>query len=142
MNIIIEGTDGCGKTTTIEALKTMFPKVNFSDRNHDTICKYMLKDVDMKTRIDAYCDFLKTNDAKVVFLINNDGEELLRRIKTRDKPISDFDLEAPLYNTLYRDTFVTMDVNDMTEGKLFMVDVTGLSMADQINKVKETIERF
>ena len=53
MNIIIEGTDGCGKTTTIEALKTMFPKANFSDRNHDTICKYMLKDVDMKTRIDA-----------------------------------------------------------------------------------------
>lgn len=47
MNIIIEGTDGCGKTTTIEALKTMFPKATFSDRNHDTICKYMLKDIPM-----------------------------------------------------------------------------------------------
>ena len=142
MNIIIEGTDGCGKTTTIEALKTMFPKATFSDRNHDTICKYMLKDVDMKTRIDAYQAFLKTNDVKVVFLINNDGEELLRRIKTRNKPISDFDLEAPLYNTLYRDTFVTMDVNDMTEGKLFMVDVTGLNMEEQVAKVKEVIETF
>ena len=102
----------------------------------------MLKDVDMKTRIDAYQAFLKANDVKVVFLINNDGEELLRRIKTRNKPISDFDLEAPLYNTLYRDTYVIMKVNNMTEGKLFMVDVTGLSLSEQIDKVKKTIETF
>jgi thymidylate kinase len=142
MNIIIEGTDGCGKTTTIEALKTMFPKATFSDRNHDTICKYMLKDVPMETRVDAYHKFLKDNDVKVMFLINNDGEELLRRIKTRDKPISDFDLDAPLYNDMYRETFEVMNRSDKTEGKLFMVDVTGLSMADQINKVKETIEQF
>lgn len=142
MNIIIEGTDGCGKTTTIEALKKIFPKATFSDRDHDTICKYMLKDVPMETRIDAYHTFLQNNDVKVIFLINNDAKELIRRVKTRDKPISDFDLDAPLYNEMYRETFKVMEQNNMTEGKMFMVDVTGLSLADQINKVKETIETF
>ena len=142
MRVIIEGTDGCGKTTTIESLKKIFPKIDFSDRDHGTICKYMLKDVDMDTRIKAYNAFLKANDVKVMFLINNDGKELLRRIKTRNKPISDFDLEAPFYNTMYRDTYVTMNVNHLTEGKMFMVDVTGLNMEEQVTKVKEVIETF
>ena len=73
MNIIIEGTDGCGKTTTIEALKKIFPKAPFADRNL-VICKYMLKDVPMETRVDAYHTFLQNNDVKVIFLINNDAE--------------------------------------------------------------------
>lgn len=141
MHIIIEGTDGCGKTTTIEALKKIFPKVDFSDRSI-VICNYMLKDVPMEKRIDAYHTYLQNGDDKVIFLINNDAEELIRRVKTRDKPISDFDLDAPLYNEMYRETFKVMEQNNMTEGKMFMVDVTGLSLDDQINKVKETIETF
>lgn len=136
MKIILEGTDGVGKTTTINALKK--DNISCQDRSKDIFSKYMLFDIDMKERTRHYYDYLKNNDCIVIFLINNDKEELMRRIYSREK-ISDFDLQAYEYNQLYKETYNYMSKYDMLCGKLFLVDVTGLNVEEQIQKVKDVI---
>ena len=86
-NIIFEGTDGVGKTSTIIGLINL--GIVCLDRSEE-ICKYMLFDVDKKTRCEAYKKYLEESPYKVIFLINNSKEELERRIYSR-KEISDFD---------------------------------------------------
>lgn len=136
MNIIIEGTDGVGKTTTINALKE--DHIGCQDRSKDVISKYMMFNVDLKLRANVYYEYLKNNDCIIIFLINNDKEELMKRIYSREK-ISTFDLQAYEYNTLYLDTYNYMREHDMLMNKLFLVDVTNLSLHEQINKVKDVI---
>mgnify|MGYP004546715987 FL=1 len=135
-NIIIEGSDGVGKTSTINELKK--EHIICQDRSKDIISKYMMFDVDMEYRTKKYYEFLKNNDCIVIFLINNDKKELMRRIYSRKK-ISDFDLQAYEYNILYKDTYLYMKENNMLNNKLFMIDCTGLSLNEQINKVKKII---
>ncbi len=136
INVILEGTDGVGKTTTINELKK--ENIICQDRSKDIISKYMMFDVDMKFRAKKYHEFLKNNNCIVIFLINNDKKELMRRIHSRSK-ISEFDLQAYEYNILYRDTYLYMEQNNMLENKLFMVDCTKLLLNDQIEKVKKII---
>ena len=135
-NIIIEGTDGVGKTSTINELKK--EHIICQDRSKDIISKYKMFNVDMEYRTKKYYEFLKNNDCIVIFLINNDKKELMRRIYSRKK-ISDFDLQAYEYNILYKDTYLYMKENNMLNNKLFMIDCTGLSLNEQINKVKKII---
>ena len=134
--IIIEGTDAVGKTSTIKELK----KENIScfDRSKDVISKYMVFDYSVEYRAKIYYEYLKNNDCLVIFLINNDEEELKRRVLSR-KIISEFDLQASLYNELYKDTFYYMQKCNMLENKLFLVDVTHLTLEEQVAKVKEII---
>lgn len=134
--IILEGTDGVGKTSTINALKKY--DIFCEDRSKDVISKYMLFDYDLEYRANIYYEFLKTNDCIVIFLINNDKEELMKRIYSRDS-INHFDLQAFEFNALYRDTFNYMKKNNMLEDKLFLIDVTHLSLEEQVRKVKEVI---
>jgi len=142
-DIIIEGTDGVGKTETIERLKKELPYYTFHDRNKEVISAKMTKDTPLKDRAEMYEIFLnaKKNFLTIV-LINNDGEELLRRVKTRNKPISDFDLEAPFYNKLYRETYEYMRDNGMLCGRLKMVDVTGMSMDTQVQEVINAVHLY
>ena len=134
--IIIEGTDAVGKTSTIEELKK--ENINCFDRSKDVISKYMVFDYSFEYRAKIYYDFLKNNDCLVIFLINNDEEELKRRVLSR-KIISEFDLQASLYNELYKETFYYMQKCYMLENKLFLVDVTHLTLEEQVAKVKEII---
>lgn len=71
-------------------------------------------------------------------MINNNKEKLIKRIYSRGK-ISTFDLQAYGYNTLYLYTYNYMRKHDMLINKLFLVDVTNLSLYAQINKVKDVI---
>ena len=135
--IIIEGTDAVGKTSTINELKKF--NIICEDRSKDVISKYMLFDYNMEFRANMYHEYLKNNDSLVIFLVNNDGEELLRRVNSREI-IGDYDLDAPKYNKLYLDTYLYMKEHNMLENKLFLVDVTNLTIEEQVNKVKEVIE--
>lgn len=134
--IILEGTDAVGKTSTIEGLKKY--DITCLDRSKDIISKYMLFDYTLEFRAKKYYEYLKNTECKIIFLINNDKDELLRRVYSRET-ISDFDLDTNKYNELYKETYEYMRKNNMLENKLFLVDVTNLSMEEQINKVRDVI---
>ena len=100
-NVAIEGTDGVGKTSVIVGL--IAEGIVCWDRDR-TICQYMLFDVDMESRCQAYEHYFAEGGKGVLFLINNDKEELERRIYSRGA-ISEFDEQAYEYNLLYKDTY-------------------------------------
>lgn len=135
--IILEGTDAVGKTSTIEELKKY--NIFCEDRSKDLVSKYMLFKYTTEFRANKYYEYLKNTDCKIIFLINNDKEELLRRVYSREK-ISDFDLDTNKYNELYKETYDYMKENNMLENKLFLVDVTNLTLEEQTIKVKDVIE--
>ena len=133
---IIEGTDGVGKSTTIEAL--LKEGIVCQDRSMDMISINMEFDIPLEVRAKKYHEYLKHTDKRVIILVNNDKEELERRINLR--PIlSEFDKLAYAYNGLYLETFNYMKKHNMLEGKMFLVDATGLSIEKQNNKVREII---
>lgn len=100
--------------------------------------KYMLFEYSLEYRAKKYNEYLKNNDVKVIFLVNNDKEELERRVKSR-KIIDEFDLKAYEYNKLYKETFDYMKENNMLENKLFLIDVTNLNLDEQVKKVHDLI---
>jgi thymidylate kinase len=142
ITVVIEGTDGVGKSTVIKALEQYFGnhtiterkqtdenpvklEFEFLDRETTTISASMLFTVRMKDRIERIKKYLDNNrDTFVLFLVNEDANELLRRIETRDKPVSDFDREAPAYNLLYMSTFREMKCHNMVNHQIAMIDVT------------------
>ncbi len=134
--IILEGTDAVGKTSTINELKK--ENIICVDRSKDVISKYMLFDYSLEYRANKYYQYLKENDCKVIFLVNNDRDELERRVKMRDQ-IGKYDLEAYQYNQLYLETYEYMKEHNMLENKLFLIDVTHLTLEKQVEKVKEFI---
>lgn len=134
--IILEGCDGVGKTSTIELLKKS--GICCSDRSKDVFSRYMVKEVSMKERARVYFEYLNIHDDFIIFLVNNDRDELERRINLR--PIkNEFDENTYFYNQLYQDTFNYMKENDLLNNKLLLVDVTGLTLEEQVKKIKETI---
>ena len=137
MKIIIEGTDGVGKSTTIERLAKN--DIICQDRSRNVISKYMMFDVSIENRSKKYFEYLKNNDCLIIFLINNDKNELMRRIYSRYE-ISDFDLHAYEYNLLYKETYQYMKKHNMLLNKLYMIDVTNLNIEEQTNKVKKLIK--
>lgn len=122
---IIEGTDGVGKSTTIEAL--LKEGIICQNRSMDMISINMEFDIPLEVRAKKYHEYLKHIDKKIIILVNNDKEELERRINLRPT-ISKFDKLAYAYNGLYLETFNYMLKHDMLEGKMFLVDATGLSI--------------
>lgn len=133
---IIEGTDAVGKSTTIEEL--LKQGIICQDRCMDVISANMLFDVPMKERVKKYENYLKKIDKKIIILVNNDKKELERRINLRTK-LSEFDKQAYEYNVLYLETFNYMKKHNMLMNKMFLLDVTGLSIEQQVEKVKKTI---
>ena len=138
MKIYLEGTDAVGKTTTIENLKK--DNIICFDRNKEMISKYMLDKYSTKIRSLKYQKYLKENDCIIIFLVNNNYEELQKRIMARQE-INSFDLEFRKYNEMYKETYDYMRKNNMLENKLFLIDVTNLSIAEQTKKVHDLICR-
>lgn len=133
---ILEGTDGVGKTATImELLKY---GIICQDRSNDVISKNMLFTIPMDVRANIYERYLKEIDKKIIILVNNDKEELERRINKREK-LEEFDDEAYRYNLLYQDTFLYMKERNMLYDKLYLADVTNLTLEEQVEKVKKII---
>ena len=134
--IILEGTDGVGKTATIAKLRE--ERIECQDRSKDIISKYMLFTVSMEERAKQYEEYLKKSDVKVIFLINNNDDELMKRIYSREV-IGEFDLEAVEYNKLYLDTYEYMKKLNLLQDKLYLVDCTNLTLEEQVEKVKGVI---
>ena len=137
-NTIIEGTDGVGKTVTIEML--LQKGIICQDRSMDVVSKNMLFNISMETRIKEIENFLINNNINIIILVNNDKNELESRINAR-KNLSEYDLEAYKYNQLYLDTYNYMKEKDMLHNRLFLVDCTNLSLEEQITKVEKIIEQ-
>lgn len=135
-NYIIEGTDGVGKTVVATAL--IKSGIICQDRCTDMISKNMVFDISTEERAKRYQKYLKNIDNKVIILVNNDREELEKRINEREK-ISEYDKETFRYNQLYLETYLYMKDKNMLENKMFLVDCTGLSIEEQIDKVKQII---
>ena len=131
-NVVIEGTDGVGKTSTIEGL--IKRGIVCFDRDLE-ICKYMLFDVSLEDRCSAYMKYLEENTYTIVFLVNNSKEELERRIMMREN-ISEFDKMAFEYNNLYKETYEAMK---KITGRIMLVDCTNLSLAEQIDEVERKV---
>ena len=101
----------------------------------------MVFDIPMQIRAQKYNEFLKGTTDLIIFLINNDKKELLRRVHLR-KEVSSFDLKTYEYNLLYRQTYEYMKEHHMLQNKLFLIDCTGLDIAKQVEKVKEVINKY
>ena len=133
---ILEGTDGVGKSTTIEEL--LKEGIICQDRCMDVFSVNMVFDISMEERVKKYQDYFKKTKQIIIILVNNDKEELERRIRLRTH-LSEFDEYAYEYNQLYLDTFNYMKDYNLLMNKLFLVDTTNLSIKEQVNKVKEII---
>ena len=131
--IILEGTDAVGKTSVINNLKDF----NFKDRDIN-ISSLMNFDITLKDRANRLNDYLKSIDDHVIFLINNDKEELEKRVYSR-KVIDEFDKLTYLYNLIYFETYIYMEYNSLLEDKLCMLDCTNLSVEEETKRIKELI---
>lgn len=135
-NTIIKGTDGVGKSTTIE--KLLKQGIICQDRCMEVISANMLFNISMKERAKRYQNYLKKTDKNVIILVNNDKKEIETRINLRTK-LSEFDNQAYEYNVLYLETFNYMKKRNMLMNKMFLVDTTNLNIIQQTEKVREII---
>jgi thymidylate kinase len=158
ITVIIEGTDGVGKSTVIKALEQYFGnhaiteykqtdkkpvklEFEFLDRETTTISASMLFTVRMMDRVERIKKYMDANpDTFILFLVNEDAEELMRRIKTRDKPISDFDNDAPAYNLMYMATYREMERQKYVNHQIGMLDVTGDGIKEETNSAIRAVK--
>ena len=157
MKVILEGTDGVGKSSVCQSLaeyfqeKQMFTVFNnkvvpfpmeFLDREKTVVSANMLFDIPDKVRVENITKYLADNDAVILFMVNNDGEELLRRIRERGNVDKDFDLDAPKYNELYLKTFRQLAENKDLDGRIALCDVTGLDKEESFHLVSYQLWRI
>ena len=93
--IVLEGTDAVGKTSVINKLKDY----QLFDRDR-IICKLFDFNISLIDRVNQLKEYLNNNKNYIIFLINNDKEELERRINSR-KTIDEYDKYTYIYNLLY-----------------------------------------
>ena len=134
--VILEGTDAVGKTSVIKLLKEY--KLKDRDKN---ICKLFDFNISLLERVIKLKKYLDNNNNYVIILINNDRNELEKRISLREN-IDDYDRYTYLYNLLYLETFIYMEENNMLNGKLFMIDCTNISLEEETAKVKEIVDKI
>ncbi len=134
--IILEGTDAVGKTSVINSLSSY----NLIDRDK-YISKLFMFDISLIERVNKLNKYLKDNNNLVIFLVNNDKDELERRVNLR-KVHDEFDQYTYLYNLMYLETYLYMEQNNLLEDKLYMVDCTGLNIEEENTKVKRLIDRI
>ena len=133
---IIEGADGVGKTEVVRRLNA--ENIYCQDRCKKVISKYMVFDISIYDRVHIYYSKCLNKDCKVIFLINNNEIELLKRIHNR-KIIDEYDLMTNEFNRLYLETYKYIKTLDVLKDMFYMIDVTNLSIEEQTNKVKNLI---
>ena len=134
--IILEGTDAVGKTSVINNLKDY----KLLDRDKK-ICSLFDFNISLVDRVNNLKEYLQSTNNYVIFLVNNDKDELERRIQLR-KVVDEYDKYAYLYNLLYLETYLYMKQKNLLDDKLFMVDCTGLSLEEETKKVKEIVDNI
>lgn len=138
-HIVLEGTDGVGKSETIKRL--IKEGIICQDRELSVISKNMLFEIPMEVRASKYSEYLKKTDQHIIFLINKDKIELERRINSRDT-ISEFDKDTFKYNKLYEDTYLYMKEHKLLHDKLHLIDCTNLNIDEQVKVIKDYIMKI
>jgi len=134
--IILEGTDAVGKSSVINNLNDY----KLLDRDKK-ICKLFDFNVSLIDRVNKLNEYLNNNKNYIIILVNNDKEELERRVDLRDT-IDEYDRYTYLYNLLYLETYIYMEKNDLLRNRIFLVDCTGLTLEEQTNRVKEIVDEM
>jgi len=134
--IILEGTDAVGKSSVINNLNDY----KLLDRDKK-ICKLFDFNVSLLDRVNKLNEYLNNNKNYIIILVNNDKEELERRVDLRDT-IDEYDRYTYLYNLLYLETYIYMEKNDLLRNRIFLVDCTGLTLEEQTNRVKEIVDEM
>ena len=134
--IILEGTDAVGKSSVINNLNDY----KLLDRDKK-ICKLFDFNVSLIDRVNKLNEYLNNNKNYIIILVNNDKEELERRVDLRDT-IDEYDRYTYLYNLLYLETYIYMEKNDLLRNRIFLVDCTGLTLEEQTNRVKEIVDEI
>ena len=134
--IILEGTDAVGKTSVIKNLS----EYNLLDRDK-YISKLFMFDISLIDRVNKLANYLKTNDNHVIFLVNNDKEELERRVSLRSIH-DEFDKYTYLYNLMYLETYLYMEQNNLLNNKLYLVDCTNLNIHEETGRVLTLVNKI
>lgn len=132
--IVLEGTDAVGKTVTIEGLM----KYRIQDRDNN-ISRFIDFNYSLEERARKIFNYLKDKDEVVIILINNDRDELERRVYKR-KVVDEYDKLTYLYNLLYLETYEYMKQFNLLNDKIYLVDVTNLSLEQQIEEVRKVCD--
>lgn len=135
-DIVLEGTDAVGKTTVINNMIEY--KLLDRDKNISKLIDFNISLIERVNRLEEY---LKQTNNYIIFLINNDKEELKRRIYSR-AIVDEYDKYTYLYNLLYLETYLYMEQNNLLNNKLFMVDCTGLKIEEEVDKVKILVNKI
>ena len=90
-----------------------------------------------KDKTYTFNDARKATNRYAHFLI--DGE---KNDQSDIDKIDEYDRFTYLYNLLYLETYLYMEQNNMLYYRVFMVDCTGLTVDEEVNKIKEIIDRF
>lgn len=134
--IILEGTDAVGKTSVIKSITDY----ELFDRDKK-ISKLFMFNISLIDRVNKLIDYLKETNNQVIFLVNNDKDELERRVNLR-KTHDEFDKYTYLYNLMYLETYLYMEQNNLLNNKLYMLDCTGLNIEEETIKVKKLVDKI
>lgn len=134
--IVLEGTDAVGKTSVIKNLSTY----NLKDRDKD-ISELIDFNNSLLNRVNRLTKYLEETNNYIIFLINNDKDELERRVNLREEK-DEYDKYTYLYNLLYLETYLYMNQNNLLKDKLYMIDCTGLSLEEETKQIKELIDKI
>lgn len=132
-NLVIEGTDGVGKTTVAKALAMRGWLCE--DRCVSVITKNMKPEISEDVRLNAVSSYLENNRMKkILFLHLSDENELLRRIYSRGE-VTEYDRQAVIFQRLYIETY--MKLKDYTN--LYLVDCSNKSISQMIEEIEKFI---
>lgn len=134
--IILEGTDAVGKTS----VKNNLCEYELLDRDKE-VCKLFDFNISLNDRAIKLNKYLINSKNYVIFLINNDREELERRVYKREV-IDEYDKYAYLYNLLYLETYLYMEQSNLLNNQLFILDCTGLNITEQTEKVRKLVKQI
>ncbi|MBR0423998.1 hypothetical protein IJI79_00625 [Candidatus Saccharibacteria bacterium] len=121
--IIIEGTDGVGKTTIVRKLRSL--GVNCLDREKTTISACITPEKLPVVRAHIWNEYLCAHPSDAIAVLTlSDKDELERRIRSRGGAIDSYDQKASMYDELYLETVVCATKGQLSRGriKLFKVD--------------------
>lgn len=132
--LILEGTDAVGKSTVIKNLSGY----DLYDRDKNISHLFDLN-ISLIERVEKLKEYLTKKDNHLIILVNNDREEIERRINLREK-IDEYDRFAYLYNMIYLETYLYIEQKGLLKDRVFLVDCTDLNEEEEKNKVKEIVD--
>lgn len=123
--IIIEGTDGVGKTTIARKLRDL--GISCLDREKTTISACVTPE---KLPIERACiwnEYLRIHPSDAIAVLTlSDKDELERRIQNRGGAIDSYDQNASMYDELYLETVACAIRSKQNHGRIKLFEIDNL----------------